>query len=191
MISAGLNNPLVRRAAFVGLHTAILIALFVLVLLPIREMLADRENEIVRLSDTLARLKGISQHKPETLSPGETSLRAEAFLLGPNEGVATANLQARLKMLSEGVGAKLRSVQGLQARNEGQLRYIGARLEIFGALPAIHQAIHAIEDAKPFVTIPNSTLKLSPEIALPGNASEPVLDAQLDVLGAYQSESAP
>jgi general secretion pathway protein M len=76
------------------------------------------------------------------------------------------------------------------ARSDGGLRYIGARLEIFGPMPAVHRAIHAIETAKPFLFVTGAALKLSPTAAIPGNTAEPVLDAQLDIIGAFRPEAA-
>jgi hypothetical protein len=50
----------------------------------------------------------------------------------------------------ESAGAKLRSVRALQPRTDGQMRYTGSHVEPFGPIAAVHQAVHAIESAKPY-----------------------------------------
>jgi general secretion pathway protein M len=188
MMAPQLSDPRLRRAAFIGGNLLALVAFVLLVISPIRAALMDGEAEIARQAETLARYRALAQHRPEAPSPAEAQFAREAFLTGPNEGVAAANLQARLQAVSTSLGARLRSVQGVASRSEGSLRFIGARLEIFGPLQAVHQAIHAIEAAKPFLFVTATTLKLSPTAALPGNTAQPILEAQIDILGAFRPE---
>lgn len=189
MMALQLSDPRLRRAAFIGGNLLALVAFVLLVISPIRAALMDGEAEIARQAETLARYRALAHHKAEAPSSAEAQFAREAFLTGPNEGVAAANLQARLQAVSTSFGARLRSVQGLASKSEGSLRFIGARLEIFGPLPAVHGAIHAIEAAKPFLFVTAATLKLSPTVTLPGNAAEPILEAQIDILGAFRQES--
>jgi general secretion pathway protein M len=181
-----LDHPHMRKAAFVGGHILLLATLGAFVIGPIRAGLAEGDAEIARQAETLARFQAIARHKPEPPSPELAALAADMILTGPNEGVAAANLQARLKIMSEAAGARLRSVQGLPGRSEGALRYIGARLEIFGPLAAVHRAVHAVESAKPALILTGATLKLSPVAAPPGKAAEPVMEAQLEIAAAFK-----
>jgi general secretion pathway protein M len=181
-----LDHTHIRRAAFIGGHILLLAALGAFVLGPIRAGFAEGDAEIARQAETLARFQAIARHKPEPASPDQAALAAGLILTGPNEGVAAANLQARLKIMSEAAGARLRSVQGLPGRTEGAQRMIGARLEIFGPLQAVHRAIHAVESARPALILTATTLKLSPAAARPGTAAEPVMEAQLEISAAFQ-----
>jgi general secretion pathway protein M len=190
MMFPSLKSRSVRGTAFIAANLAVLLALGVLVVAPIHGSLQEGEAEIERQTETLARVKTIAQHKPSLPAPDQVASTAEMFQTGPHEGVAAANLQARLKTMSEAAGAKVRSVQGIPARSEGTLRYIGAKLEIFGPLPSVHRAVQAIESAKPFLFVTNSLLKLSPLAARPGNTTEPIIEAQLDIVGAFRPEEA-
>jgi hypothetical protein len=100
-----------------------------------------------------------------------------------------ADLQTRLKSTIEQGGARLRSVRVLPGQTIDQVRYIGSRIEIYGSLPAIHRAIHAVEAAKPHLFIGGAVLKPAPPAGKPGVAEEPIIEAQLDVFGATRIEA--
>lgn len=187
MTPPALTTPTIRRAVFLGGHILALAAIVLLAVAPIRAALDAGEAEIAARAEALARLRATADRKPDAPSEAETAFAREAFLTGPNEGVAAANLQARLQSMAAAFGARVRSVQGVPPRGEGGLRMIGARLEMVGPLPAVHRAIHAIEAARPLL-VTGAALKLSPMAAMPGGAAEPVLEAQLDILAAFRAE---
>ena len=110
------------------------------------------------------------------------------FLAAANEGAATAALQARLKTIAEGASARVRSVQGLPAKNNGQIRYIGARIDLSGPLGTVHKAVYAVESGKPYLFVSNASVRLSPLAGAQAAMTEPVIDAQLDVFGAIRME---
>jgi hypothetical protein len=70
-----------------------------------------------------------------------------------------------------------------------QVRYIGSRIEIYGSLPAIHRAIHAVEAAKPHLFIASAVLKAASPTGKPGAPEEPIIEAQLEVFGATRIEA--
>ena len=90
--------------------------------------------------------------------------------------------------MAEGAGAHIRSVQGLPAKSTGQIRYIGARIDLYGALGAIHRTIYAVESGKPYLFVTNASIRLSPSINAQTAQTEPVIDAQLEVFGAMRME---
>jgi general secretion pathway protein M len=188
MTAFSLEKGPFRRIAFVAGNLLVAFAIVAAVVSPIRTSLIDGDAEIVRQIETLSRFKAMAQQRPDAPAPDEAALTADLFQSGPNEGVAAANLQARLKTMSETAGARVRLVQSLPARSEGTLRYIGAKLEIFGPLAAVHRAIQAVESAKPFLFVTNSTLKLSPIASRPGNTADPTIEAQLDIIGAFKPQ---
>jgi hypothetical protein len=186
-----LQTPLVRRMLFLSATLLpVLIVLFGAVL-PIGDSLQQGEVEILRQSEMLARLKGIAAYKPAD-PPATATITANEYLPGPNEGVAIANLQARLKSFAQLNGTLLRSIQGLPARTEGANRWIGARLDVSGTIQSVHRLVFAIEDARPYLFISNATVRM-PQQAVNPNAAplEPVIEAQLEVLGAFRDGSAP
>jgi hypothetical protein len=186
-----LQTPLVRRTLFLSATLLpVLIVLFGAVL-PIGDSLQQGEEEIVRQSEMLARLKGIAAYKPADL-PVTATNPANEYLPGPNEGVAIANLQARLKSFAQVNGTLLRSIQGLPARTEGANRWIGARLDVSGTIQSVHRLVFAIEDARPYLFISNATVRMPQQVLNPNTVpAEPVIEAQLEVLGAFRDGSAP
>jgi hypothetical protein len=186
------NHRFVRGALFLAATFLPVFAGLSLIVLPIRDLLADRDAEIARNVQMLARFTAIAAYKPNLPPAARLRDTPDEYFKGPSQGVATANLQARLKILSEASGARLRSVQGLPAESQGRLSYIGARLDIFGSIEAVQRAANAIEDARPYFFVTASVIKRSTQPMVPGGqAAEPVIDAQLDVFAAFQQEGAP
>jgi hypothetical protein len=182
------QNTNIRRVFFlIATLAPVLIILFYLIL-PIKDGIREGEAEILRQSQMLARLKGIAAYKPPEQPKPATDVPANEYLPGPNEGVAVANLQARLKTFAQLNGTMLRSIQGLPARSEGSIRWIGARLDVSGSIQSVHRLVFAIEDARPYLFIGNATVRMQQRAV---NPNEPVIDAQLEVLGAYRPGSEP
>jgi general secretion pathway protein M len=191
MIGKRQDAPWIRRAVFLGLNLAACLVVFMLMAHSIYAVFAERDAQIAMLSETLARMNAIANRKSdvETLSrqvDAESDLGE--FLAAANEGAANAALQARLKTMTEAAGARVRSVQGLPAKNDGQIRYIGAKIDLYGTLGAVHKAIHAVESGKPYLFVSAASVRLSPSISAQAVTTEPVVDAQLDVFGAVQME---
>jgi Type II secretion system (T2SS), protein M subtype b len=193
MIGKWQDAPWIRRVVFLGLNLAVCLAAFILIIHPIRAVFAEQNAQIAVLSETLARMNSVANRKSDVEALAR-QVDAESdlgeFLAGANEGVANAALQARLKTMTEAAGARVRFVQGLPAKNSGQIRYIGARIDLYGALEAVHKAIYAVERGKPYLFVSNASVRLSPSVSAQAATTEPVIDAQLDVFGAVQMESA-
>ena len=191
-LDAWLHNRFVTCVAFIGLTLAPIMIVFGGVVLPVRDEFAARDAKIAQQSEMLARLKGIADYSVTPMDVEEDGGKEKEYLIGSNEGIANAKLQARLKGLTQAAGARLQSVQGLPVSVEGPLRLIGAKLNIFGPLQAVHQAIFAIEDNRPYFFITNAVIRVSRQVQRPGAPSaEPVIDAELDVFGAFKLEGSP
>jgi Type II secretion system (T2SS), protein M subtype b len=192
MIGQWHDVPWLRRTVFVALNLAACIAIFLLVAYPIDALLTERDAQIAELSATLARVSAMASRKANVDALAR-QVEAESdlgeFLAAANEGAANAALQARLKTMTEAVGARIRSVQGLPAKNDGQIKSIGARINLYGALGAVHKAIYAVESGKPYLFVTNASIRLSSPASAQAATTEPVIDAQLDVFGALPMES--
>jgi hypothetical protein len=192
MIGKWPDAPWLRRAVFLGLNLAACLAVLFLIVQPIYAVFTEQATQIATLSDTLARMNAIANRKSDVEALAR-QVDAEGdlgeFLAGANEGVANAALQARLKTMAEAAGARVRSIQGLQSRNNGEIRYIGARIDLYGALGAVHKAIYAVESGKPYLFVSTASIRLSPAVSAQAAKTEPAIDAQLDVFGAVQMES--
>jgi len=158
-------------------------------ILPVRDLLANRDEEIAQQRMMLARFKAVAAREAAVQSAAkETAADQGEFLVGKNDGVISADLQTRLKGMVEAAGAKLRSVRNLPSQTDAQARYIGSRIELFGPLAAVHRSIHAIESAKPYLFVKVAAIKLAPPIGQVGVPQEPLIEAQLDIFGALRIE---
>lgn len=163
------------------------------IVMPIFTFFADRDSRIEEQRRVLARLSAITAQAANIqsiISDTKAQMQSGEFLVGPNENVISADLQTKLKALTESAGARSRAVQALPVKISDQIKYSGSRIEIFGSLQSILRAIHTIESAKPYLFVTGAALKILPA-AGQGVSQEPVIQAQLDIFGAVQVGSQP
>ena len=67
--------------------------------------------------------------------------------------MVVADLQTRLKAIAEAAGARLRSVQSLPPKTKDEVRYVGARLDVYGTVEAIQRTVYAVEAGKPYLFV--------------------------------------
>ncbi|HXO69417.1 MAG TPA: type II secretion system protein GspM [Bradyrhizobium sp.] len=176
-----------RRVLFVLGNLAACAVIAGALVIPTIAFFADRDGHISDQLKVLARLSAVAAQAGNVqsiVSDASVQMRGGEFLAGPNENVISADLQTRLKAITEAAGARSRAVQALPMKTSDQIKYSGSRIEIFGPLPSIHRAIHAIESAKPYLFITGAVIKGLPPASRQGVPEEPVMQAQLDIFGA-------
>jgi len=182
------DRKLRRRMLFVVGNLAAGAAIVDIGILPIFEMFAERETRIEQQSKQLARLQAIASQAARVDSV-EVQTKAEMqgaeFLAGSSENVVSADLQTKLKALTQEAGAASRTVQALPLKTVDRLKYSGARIEMSGSLQSILHAVHAIEASTPYLFISAAILNSS-ETQRANASEEPIVQAQLDVVGAIQ-----
>lgn len=183
------DSPWLRRAIFVVGNLAAAAVLAVGLIMPVHEFFSERDSHIAEQRALLTRLTTIADQEPQVQAAArqiaEQAKRGE-FVVGSNEGVVNAELQTRLKAKTEQSGARFRSVQALPARTSEGVRYIGARLEIFGSLHAIHRTLYATENGTPYHFIADAVIKPALSVNRPGPPAEPTIEARLDIFVAVQ-----
>ena len=182
-----------RQALFVLGNLAACALVASVIVMPIFTFFADRDSRIEQQRRVLARLSAVTAQAANIqsiVSDTKAQMQSGEFLVGPNENVISADLQTKLKTLTETAGARSRSVQALPVKTSEQIKYSGSRIEIFGSLQSILRAVHTIESAKPYLFITGAALKMPPA-AGQGMSQEPVIQAQLDIFGAMQVGSQP
>jgi general secretion pathway protein M len=182
-----------RAVAFIiGNLAALAVCLWALA--PVFDFVADRDSEIATKREMLARLQSIAAREAEVQAAArqpDVELDQGEFLTGANEGVIGADLQTRLKAITERSGAHIRTIQGQPTKTGDPIRYIGARLTIFGSLQRVHSTIYAIETEKPYLFVTDAAIKLATPVARGGTSEEPVIEARLDVFGAALTGQKP
>jgi general secretion pathway protein M len=184
-----LDPNLRRKALFVLGNLAACAAIMLGMVMPMHEFFAERSGRIAGQLKVLARLNAIATQAANVqsiVSDTSAQMRSGEFLAGANENVISADLQTRLKAMTEAAGARSRAVQALPLKVSDQISYSGSRIEIFGPLQSIHRAIYAIESAKPYLFVTGAAIKLMPPVLGQGTPGEPVIQAQLDIFGAMQ-----
>jgi general secretion pathway protein M len=185
------ERPWVRRLAFVAGNFAAALMVAAFVGMPVQAFFAERDAQIAGQRTLIARFAAIAAQQPRVQAAAQQAdaqVEQGEFLVGTNEGVIVADLQTRLKTMAEAAGARLRSVQSLPPKTREEVRYVGARLDVYGPLAAIQRTLYAVESAQPYLFVDAAAVRAAPSVnpaALPNAAAqEPVIDAQLDVFGA-------
>jgi general secretion pathway protein M len=182
-----------RAAAFLAGNLAAGLAVALLIVMPARDLFAERDARIAERRTLLARLAAVAAEESRVQAAAreaEHDAAHDEFLIGPNEGVIVADLQTRLKAIAEAAGARLRAVQSLPPKTTDDIRYVGAKLDLYGPVEAIQRALHAVETGRPYLFVGAAVIRGAPPVnaQAPGHvaAQAPVLDAQLDIFGAVQ-----
>ena len=181
--------PFRRRAMFLLVNAVLVIPIVVFIVLPLHAAFSDRDDQIADRRALLARLTAVASQEASVqaiASDTTAQLHGDEFLSGPNENVISADLQTRLKAITEAAGARSRAVQALPAKTLEQIKYSGSRIELFGTIQSVQRAIYAIETAKPYLFVTGAIIKTLPTANRPGVTEEPTIQAQLDVAGAIQ-----
>jgi hypothetical protein len=187
------ERPWMRRSMFVAGNVAAALAIIAFLILPVRGFFAERDAQVASQRALLARFTATAAQQTwvqAAAHEADAQVENGEFLVGTNEGVIVADLQTRLKAMAEAAGARLRSVQSLPPKTREEVRYFGARLDVYGPLAAIQRTLHAVEGGTPYLFVDAAVVRAAPAIntqALPNaTAQEPVIDAQLDIFGAVQ-----
>lgn len=193
LATAWRDRAWLRRSAFVAGNLAAALAVAVLLVMPVQAFFAERDAQIASQRTLLARFNAVAaqQTRVETaVHEVDAQVEHGEFLGGTNEGVIVADLQTRLKAMAEAAGARLRSVQSLPPKTREEVRYVGARLDVYGPLAAIQRTLHAVETGKPYLFVDAAVVRAAPPVNMQGlpntPTQEPVIDAQFDVFGAVQ-----
>jgi general secretion pathway protein M len=192
LMKAWRDQPRLRRAAFLAGNLAAALTVLALLVMPVRDVFAERDERIAAQRALRARLTAIAAQESRVQAvarQADAQVEHGEFLVGTNEGVIVADLQTRLKALAEAAGARLRSVQSLPPKSKDDVRYVGARLDVFGPVEAIQRAIYAVETGKPYLFVGVAVIRAAPPVNTQGLAhvaAEPKIDAQLDIFGAVQ-----
>jgi general secretion pathway protein M len=193
LATAWRDRPWLRRSAFVAGNVAAALVLAVLLVMPVQAFFADRDARMASRRMLLARFDAIAAQQTwveAAVHEANAQVDHGEFLAGTNEGVIVADLQTRLKAVADAAGARLRSVQSLPPKTHEEVRYVGARLDVYGPLAAIQRTLHAVETGKPYLFVDAAVIRAAPPVNMQGlpnaTAQEPVIDAQFDVFGAVQ-----
>jgi general secretion pathway protein M len=156
--SAAVSQPLQRLLALALLIGALGLIVIGIVLptvtryTALEQGIADNEMALRRFEDVAKRLPRLEAER-KTLQ--QALAAQDGFLKAPNDSLAAAELQARIKSAVEKNGGELKSIQTLPARDEKGFRRITARVEVMGNDSAMMRLWYDMESGVPFLFIDN------------------------------------
>jgi general secretion pathway protein M len=172
---------------FWAVNLALLGAIWLVVVQPLRDAVAAGEDDLSDRRSTLARYEAVVSQAAAIDDYARQVAAGNArgeFIPGENDGLVAANLQARLKAAAEDAKVTVRSLQMLSSKTTRGVPLVGARLEVTGALPAIHALARAIEDGSPLLSISDADLRSQSSFWGGSSDKDAEIEAQFDVFGA-------
>jgi len=185
---SSLQSPAGRRFLFIGGHLLALGLVWLVVVEPVRQFLAERDESLLQRRTTLARYESVARQTAAIEAYAQQVAESNAqgeLVAGDNPGIVAANLQARVKQLAESGGVTVRSIQLLPAKTLKGASLVGARMEVAGSLEATHALVRALEGEAPLLLVTGATLR-NQQLSwgfMAGPPGEITIDAQIEVYG--------
>jgi hypothetical protein len=195
---SSLQQLWVRRFLFVTANLLILTVAYLIFVAPIEDLVEERTDALTQRQASLARYTSVASQQARVQAfanqVAENNARGE-LIGGANPGIIDANLQARLKTLSEQSKVSVTSIQMLPPKALRGATLVGARLDVSGSTASLHALARALEKETPLLLVIGATLRgqagfwgKPPDAA---DQPEPTIEAQLDVYGGALGKEQP
>jgi len=181
-------SPKLSRALALTLLFALLWIIYSGVVGPLLDHYSAARSSRAQLENALARAKHtghtLGELQAELAQLKERGMSGAGTIQSPNESLAAAELQNRIKSSVERAKGELRSTQILPSREEGVFQRISIRGQISGNLEALQRIFYEFEAASPLLFLDNIDIRVRPE-RRPNEATNdnPVLDIRFDLYG--------
>ena len=193
--SAMFSAPWVSRATALGLLVAVLVILYSLVFGPLFTAYGELNGAIGQSADLLNRYQRIIAQQP-TLKAlleqvNESHTESGVYVPGNTDALAAARLQEIVNSRVESNGAQVRSVQILPAREDGDFRRVGVRIQMTASIASIARILYAFEAGDTYLFIDNLEIsnRQSRRLGDGSQDADPVLLVRLDLTGYVRPES--
>jgi general secretion pathway protein M len=137
--------------------------LTVTLIYPFARVFGAGTEEIEDLAFRIARLRRVAQSADYWSKQAEVIREHAAsegqFLEGATAALAAAELQARIKQLTEDAGGALTSTQASAPREEEGFTRVGVRANMTGTVNTLRKVLHAVESSRPYLLV--STLNIN------------------------------
>jgi len=193
--SAMFSAPWVSRATALGLLVAVLVILYSLVFGPLFAAYGELNGAIGQSADLLNRYQRIIAQQPtlkallEQVNASHTE--SGVYVPGNTDALAAARLQEIVNSRVESNGAQVRSVQILPAREDGDFRRVGVRIQMTASIASIARILYAFEAGDTYLFIDNLEIsnRQSRRLGDGSQDADPVLLVRLDLTGYVRPES--
>jgi len=180
--------PIASRALALAILILLVVGLYALVIDPLVTDYQANRDAVEQLSSVLERYRAAGQRLPEREQTLESLKNSdpgrEGFLQGGNDNLIAANIQARVKSITEGARGELRSTQILPVAEEGKLHRIAVRAQMTVNMAAAQRVFYGVESATPYLFLDNVVMNARVGLRRRGEADDdPLIDVQFDVFG--------
>jgi hypothetical protein len=174
-----------RQLAAVCLLGGVIAGVGALIANPLLTHLADVQERIANERVVLAGFAALAARESEARELERRLAEMDPdseFLAGESEAIKLANLQSLLAATAAANGLRVRSARTLPARERGELRLVGVRIQFHAQIAPIQKTLHEIEAKRPFLFI--EALQISPLSGAGADEPGAMLDTRVDVFGA-------
>lgn len=155
--------PIVSRALAVALVFALVGAVYVLVVAPLKEHYADAHASISQLQESLLHYRRaeaqLSSREDQLETIKKHTATEEGFLQGGNDTLLALQIEGRVKSLAKSTGSDIESSQVLPTRDEGNMRRIGVRSQVSTTMAGALRLFYGIESAAPILFVDNVDMR--------------------------------
>ena len=187
-----------RRTGFVTANLLILLVAYLIFVEPVQSLVEERTDALIQRQTTLARYSSVATQETAVRAfssqVAESNARGE-LVGGSNPGIIDANLQARLKTLSEQSNVTVTSIQMLPPKSMHGATLVGARLDVSASSAPLHALARALEKETPLLLVMAATLRGQAGFwgrpAEAAGTTDTTIEAQFDVYAGALSKEQP
>lgn len=152
-----LSKRVPRAAIFLGANCAGVVLSIALLVEPLMSHFSSRGDDIRENAAQLAYYRHIV--KTAQIMEQSSSQNSQPFLVGGEDRVISADLQAHLQTVAIAKGARILGLRGLQSGRLGQLRTVAVGLELEGSTSVLRDLMAEIEAQSPFLFVTEASLR--------------------------------
>ncbi len=181
------------RAAALTLLAFVIGSVYLLAVAPVIEAYRSTNEATQHVFEQLARYGQLSKTYPNRKAQLQRLDRQQAssgiYLAGETDALAAAALQEDVRTKIERNGGKLRSIQILPVKSDGEFKQVSVRVQATATLGSLARILHALESGKPYLFIDNLDVKnRRSRKATKAQQEDPELVVRFDVFGYLRPE---
>ena len=190
------SAPWVSRLTAFGILAAVLMVVYALLIGPLVAAYSGVNGAIAQSAELLGRYQRvIAQHSSLKVMldrVNEAHTESGFYVAGDTDPLAAAQLQEIVNSRVESNGAQVRSVQILPAREDGDFRRVGVRIQMTASIGAIARILYAFEAGDTYLFVNNLDIsnRRSRRRARARQSADPELLVRLDLTGYVRPKAA-
>jgi len=192
--SAVFSAPWISRATAIGILLVILLAIYSVLVSPLIAAYSQINSAVAQSTELLARYQRVTAQYPglkgvlDRVNADHTA--SGVYLPGDTDALAAARLQEIVNSRVESNGAQVRSVQILPAKEDGDFRRVGVRIQLIATIASVARILYAFEAGSTFLFVDNLEVSNRKNRRRAGEQLDPELLVRLDLTGYVRPEAA-